>query len=96
MCFESCKHGSEGGAGCSSDGCLRTYPTVTTSVAIPNQVLMFTGGTSPALTKLNTGPTALIWQPVAADDMQGRVLARIIGEELGKGAKVNVAARNDA
>jgi ABC-type branched-subunit amino acid transport system substrate-binding protein len=69
---------------------------VATAVAIPNQVLVFTGGTSPALTKLNTGPAALIWQPVAADDMQGQVLARIIGEELGKNAKINVAARNDA
>ena len=27
MCSESCKHGSEGGAGCSSDGRLRTHPT---------------------------------------------------------------------
>jgi ABC-type branched-subunit amino acid transport system substrate-binding protein len=67
-----------------------------TAVAIPNGVLMFTGGTSPALTKLNTGPTPLIWQPVAADDTQGRVLARVMAEALGKTAKVNVAARNDA
>ncbi|HEU5431511.1 MAG TPA: ABC transporter substrate-binding protein, partial [Thermomicrobiales bacterium] len=45
------------------------------SVVIPNNVLMFTGGTNPALTQLNgSGPT-LLWQPVAADDLQGRVLA---------------------
>ncbi len=69
---------------------------VATSVAIPNRVLMFTGGTSPALTKLNTGTPAFIWQPVAADDIQGRVLARILADALGKNAKVNVAARNDA
>jgi branched-chain amino acid transport system substrate-binding protein len=69
---------------------------VATAVAIPNKVLMFTGGTSPALSKLNTGPTPFIWQPVAADDIQGRVLAQVIGDALGKNAKVNVAARNDA
>jgi len=76
------------------------YSSVTsaaaTAVAIPNQVLMFTGGTSPALTKLNTGTTTLLWQPVAADDLQGRVLAMVIGDALGKKAKINVAARNDA
>ena len=69
---------------------------VATAVAMPNQVLMFTGGTSPALTKLNTGTPALLWQPVPADDVQGRVLARIIADELGADAKINVAARNDA
>jgi branched-chain amino acid transport system substrate-binding protein len=64
------------------------YSSVTsaaaTAVAIPNNVLMFTGGTSPALTKLNTGPTPIVWQPVAADDVQGRVLARIVADALGK------------
>jgi branched-chain amino acid transport system substrate-binding protein len=69
---------------------------VATAVALPAQVLMFTGGTSPALTKLNTGSPALLWQPVPADDVQGRVLAKIIAEELGADAKINVAARNDA
>ena len=76
------------------------YSSVTsaaaTAVAIPNQVVMFTGGTSPALSKLNTGPVTLVWQPVAADDLQGRVLAQVIADALGKNAKINVAARNDA
>ena len=76
------------------------YSSVTsaaaTAVAIPNNVLMFTGGTSPALSKLNAGPTPILWQPVASDDVQGRVLAKIIGDALGKNAKVNVGARNDA
>src|SRR5262249_60758535 len=62
------------------------YSSVTsaaaTAVAIPNQIVMFTGGTSPALSKLNTGPTPILWQPVAADDLQGRVLARVIGEAM--------------
>ena len=69
---------------------------VARAVAIPNRVLMFTGGTSPALTKLNTESPAFIWQPVASDDIQGRVLAAIIADALGKTAKINVAARNDA
>jgi len=76
------------------------YSSVTTAaataVAFPNQVLMFTGGTSPALTQLNTGEQSLLWQPVAADDLQGRVLAAIMAEEFGADAKINVAARNDA
>jgi ABC-type branched-subunit amino acid transport system substrate-binding protein len=76
------------------------YSSVTTAaataVAIPNQVLMFTGGTSPALTRLNTGPVPLLFQPVAADDLQGRVLASIIADALGKTTRINVAARNDA
>lgn len=66
------------------------------AVVIPNNVLIFTGGTNPALTELNgSGPT-LLWQPVAADDLQGRVLAQLIGDALGKDAKINVAVRNDA
>lgn len=66
------------------------------AVAIPNNVLIFTGGTNPALTELNgSGPT-LLWQPVAADDLQGRVLAQLMGEALGTDAKVNVGVRNDA
>lgn len=69
---------------------------VATAVTIPNKVLIFTGGTSPALSKLNTGSPAFVWQPVAADDVQGRVLAKIIADALGKNAKINVAARNDA
>jgi branched-chain amino acid transport system substrate-binding protein len=76
------------------------YSSVTsaaaTAVAIPNKVLVFTGGTSPSLAKLNSGPVPYLWQPVAADDVQGRVLAKIIGDQLGAKAKINVAARNDA
>ena len=76
------------------------YSSVTTAeataVTIPNNVPIFTGGTSPALTKLNTGPAPLVWQPVAADDLQGRVLAQVIGDALGKTARINVGARNDA
>ena len=69
---------------------------VATAVTIPNNVLIFTGGTNPALTKLNEGlPVALVWEPVAADDIQGKVLAHLLAEKFGKTAKINVAARND-
>ncbi len=66
------------------------------AVAIPNNVLMFTGGTNPALTELNGDGPTLLWQPVAADDLQGRVLAQLMGEALGAETTVNVAVRNDA
>ena len=43
------------------------YSSVTsaaaTSVAIPNSVIMFTGGTNPSLTKLNTGSTTFLGSP---------------------------------
>ena len=66
------------------------------SVVLPNNVLMFTGGTNPALTELNGDGPTLLWQPVAADDLQGRVLAQLLGEALGADATVNVGLRNDA
>jgi branched-chain amino acid transport system substrate-binding protein len=66
------------------------------AVVIPNNVLMFTGGTNPALTELNGDGPTLLWQPVAADDLQGRVLAQLMGEALGADATVNVSVRNDA
>jgi branched-chain amino acid transport system substrate-binding protein len=66
------------------------------AVVIPNNVLMFTGGTNPALTELNGDGPTLLWQPVAADDLQGRVLAQLMGEALGADSTVNVAVRNDA
>lgn len=66
------------------------------AVVIPNSVLMFTGGTNPALTELNGDGPTLLWQPVAADDLQGRVLAQLMAEALGADSTVNVAVRNDA
>ena len=70
---------------------------VAPAVTIPSKVLQFTGGTNPSLTKLNPagGPT-LLWQPVPADDLQGKVLAQLMGEAFGKNATVNVGIRNDA
>jgi branched-chain amino acid transport system substrate-binding protein len=66
------------------------------AVVIPNNVLMFTGGTNPSLTELNGDGPTLLWQPVAADDLQGRVLAQLMAEALGADSTVNVAVRNDA
>jgi branched-chain amino acid transport system substrate-binding protein len=70
---------------------------VAPAVTIPNKVLQFTGGTNPSLTKLNpAGQPTLLWQPVPADDLQGKVLAQLMGEQFGKTATVNVGIRNDA
>ncbi len=70
---------------------------VAPAVTIPNKVLQFTGGTNPSLTKLNpAGQPTLVWQPVPADDLQGKVLAQLMGEQFGKTASVNVGIRNDA
>jgi branched-chain amino acid transport system substrate-binding protein len=44
---------------------------------------------------IEAAPTFL-WQPPGADDLQGQVLAQVIGEALGQKAKINVGARNDA
>lgn len=70
---------------------------VATSVTVPGQVIQFTGGTNASLTQLNPpgGPTFL-WQPPGADDLQGQVLAQVIGEALGPKARISVGARNDA
>ena len=70
---------------------------VATPVTIPGGVVQFTGGTDASLTQLNPpgGPTFL-WQPPGADDLQGQVLAQVIGEALGQKVKINVGARNDA
>jgi ABC-type branched-subunit amino acid transport system substrate-binding protein len=70
---------------------------VAPSVIIPNGVLEFTGGTNPSLTQLNpAGSPTLLWQPVAADDLQGRVLAKLMGDAFGTSATVNIGVRNDA
>ena len=70
---------------------------VAPAVTIPNKVLQFTGGTNPSLTKLNpAGEPTLLWQPVPADDLQGKVLAQLMSDQFGKTATVNVGIRNDA
>ena len=70
---------------------------VAPAVTIPGKVLQFTGGTNPSLTKLNPpGQPTLLWQPVPADDLQGKVLAQLMAEQFGAGATVNVGIRNDA
>ncbi len=70
---------------------------VAPSVIIPNRVLEFTGGTNPVLTQLNpAGGPRLLWQPVAADDLQGRVLAKLLGSAFGTSTTVNIGVRNDA
>ena len=70
---------------------------VAPAVTIPGKVLQFTGGTNPSLTKLNPPASRrCLWQPVPADDLQGKVLAQLMGDAFGKTATVNVGIRNDA
>lgn len=66
------------------------------SVFIPEEVPAFTGGTAPSITDLNakTGTTWL-WRMAPPDSIQGPVVAKVMGEVLGTGATINVAARND-
>jgi branched-chain amino acid transport system substrate-binding protein len=67
------------------------------SVFIPNEVLNFTGGTSPDITSLNekTGST-WIWRMTPPDNIQGPTLAKLVAQELGPDATLNIGARNDA
>ena len=60
-------------------------------------MLQFTGGTNPSLTKLNEpGTPTLLWQPVPADDLQGKVLGAADGRRVRQDGTVNVGIRNDA
>lgn len=66
------------------------------SVFIPEEVLSFTGGTSPSISDLNTqvGKTWM-WRMAPPDSIQGPVVAKLVAEDLGADATINIAARND-
>jgi branched-chain amino acid transport system substrate-binding protein len=66
------------------------------SVTIPAGVVEFTGGTNAALTTVNPPNLPLLFQLPGADDLQAKVLTKVIGTALKPNAKINVAARNDA
>lgn len=72
--------------------------TVTTSqsVFIPEEVLVFTGGTAPSISAMNRdqGKT-WVWRMAPPDSVQGPTMAKLIGQELGTDATLSVAARND-
>lgn len=65
------------------------------SVTIPNRVVLISPTSSaPQLTTLKDN--GYVWRTYPSDTLQGKVLARAAIQEFGKGAVVNVGARNDA
>ncbi|MGH2971956.1 MAG: ABC transporter substrate-binding protein [Gaiellaceae bacterium] len=66
------------------------------SVTIPNHVILISPTASaPQLVQLKGGK-GWVWRAYPSDNLQGRVLAEAALEKFGKGATVNVGARNDA
>jgi len=76
------------------------YSSVTIAAAqavfIPEEIIDFTGGTAPSIADLNksTGKTWM-WRVAPPDSIQGPVVAKLIGDTVGAGKTINVAARND-
>ena len=68
---------------------------VAQSVTIPNRVVQITPtSTAPQITTIKDN--GYLWRILASDELQGRVLAQAAVGAFGKGATVNVGARNDA
>lgn len=66
------------------------------SVTIPNHVVLISPTASaPQLTQL-TGGKGWVWRTYPSDTLQGKVLAQAALQKFGKGATINVGARNDA
>jgi branched-chain amino acid transport system substrate-binding protein len=65
------------------------------SVAIPNKIVQISPTSSaPRLTSIKDN--GYLWRTYPSDALQGKVLAQAAVEAFGKGATVNVGARNDA
>lgn len=68
---------------------------VAQSVTIPNRIVQITPtSTAPQITTIKDN--GYLWRILASDELQGRVLAQAAVGAFGKGATVNVGARNDA
>lgn len=66
------------------------------SVTIPNHVVLLSPTASaPQLVHLKGG-LGWVWRLYPSDNLQGRVLAEAALQKFGKGATINVGARNDA
>jgi ABC-type branched-subunit amino acid transport system substrate-binding protein len=66
------------------------------SVFIPQRVIDFTGGTAPSITDRNKKVGATwMWRMAPPDSLQGAVVAKLIGDAVGKDKTINVAGRND-
>src|SRR3954466_9923726 len=65
------------------------------SVAIPNRVVQISPTSSaPQITDIKDN--GYLWRTYPSDTLQGKVLAKAVIDAFGKGATVNVGARNDA
>jgi ABC-type branched-subunit amino acid transport system substrate-binding protein len=65
------------------------------SVAIPNKVVQISPTSSaPQLTTI--ADNGYLWRTYPSDALQGKVLAQAAVNAFGKGAKLNIGARNDA
>src|SRR3954464_11848891 len=65
------------------------------SVAIPNHVVQISPTSSaPQLTTI--ADNGYLWRTYPSDTLQGKVLAQAAVSAFGKGAKLNIGARNDA
>lgn len=66
------------------------------SVTIPNHVVLISPTASaPQVTQL-AGGKGWVWRMYPSDTLQGKVLAQAALQKFGKGATINVGARNDA
>src|SRR4051794_20540482 len=65
------------------------------SVAIPNRVVQISPTSSaPQITDIKDN--GYLWRTYPSDTLQGKVLAKAVIDAFGKGATINVGARNDA
>jgi branched-chain amino acid transport system substrate-binding protein len=68
---------------------------VAESVAVPNQVVTITpSATSGLLTGI--ADDGFLWRTPTPDNIQSELLVKLMGEEFGPDATVNIGARNDA
>jgi branched-chain amino acid transport system substrate-binding protein len=66
------------------------------SVTIPDHIILISPTASaPQLTQLKGG-LGWVWRAYPSDTLQGKVLAKAALQKFGRGATVNVGARNDA
>jgi ABC-type branched-subunit amino acid transport system substrate-binding protein len=74
--------------------CSGVTVAVAQGVTIAANVPMFTIGSSPTISALDSKGT--VFRTTPADNLQGGALAQFVSQQLGAGKMVNIGARNDA
>jgi branched-chain amino acid transport system substrate-binding protein len=82
-----------------SDVVIGDYASSTTiacaqSVTIPKGIPAFSGGSSPAVTKLTKD--GLVWRTLPSDAYGGQVAGQYLADKFGSGATINLGYENDA